>query len=292
MELRLLRPRRWDFLHVKATIDVSATQHTEQKRPMLLIALATSRLQHSALSRNDLCYCPQSLHQGCFSFHRFSCLSVPFAVPPIFVRSTAASMACFFRESLNLRILIELRLRAARRAVIGLPLPVRPSGFLKLEINNNVRTLAPLRVFQGRTLRPFDLQRLRHQRNMSFRSARITIESFGRRCYARNLTEVTGAGPRRLGPEDSKSPPAADGIASFGQCPDPGTGWQPASDSESEPASGTVTELVLALRLSDHDPAGGPTRRAPSDDDHLTMTVTAWASEGASTVSLYHATSM
>ena len=144
VELRLLRPRRWDFLHAKATIDVSATQHTEQKRPMLLTALATSRLQHSALSRNDLCYCPQSLHQGCFSFHRFSCLSVPFAVPPIFVRSTAASMACFFRESLNLRILIELRLRAARRAVIGLPLPVRPSGFLKLEINNNVRTLAPL----------------------------------------------------------------------------------------------------------------------------------------------------
>lgn len=85
-------------------------------------------------------------------------------------------------------------------------------------------------------------------------------------------TEVTGAGPRRLGPGDSKSPPAADGIASFGQCPGPGTDWQPASDSESEPASGTVTELVLALRLSDHDPAGGPTRRAPSDDDHLTMT--------------------
>lgn len=157
MELRLLRPRRWDFLHVKATIDVSATQHTEQKRPMLLTALATSRLQHSALSRNDLCYCPQSLHQGCFSFHRFSCLSVPFAVPPIFVRSTAASMACFFRESLNLRILIELRLRAARRAVIGLPLPVRPSGFLKLEINNNVRTLAPLRVFQGRERLGFGL---------------------------------------------------------------------------------------------------------------------------------------
>jgi len=53
-----------------------------------------------------------------------------------------------------------------------------------------------------------------------------------------------------------------------------------------------ILKLVLALRLSDHDPAGGPTRRAPSDDDHLTMTVTAWASEGASTVSLYHATSM
>ena len=77
-------------------------------------------------------------------------------------------MAGFFRESLNLRILIELRLRAARRAVIGLPLPVRPSGFLKLEINNNVRTLAP---FKGAKLLPiknifFDLQRLRHQRNM------------------------------------------------------------------------------------------------------------------------------
>ena len=66
-------------------------------------------------------------------------------------------------------------------------------------------------------------------------------------------TEVTGAGPRRLGPGDSKSPPAADGIASFGQCPGPGTDWQPASDSESEPASGTVTELELALRLSDSD---------------------------------------
>jgi len=66
-------------------------------------------------------------------------------------------MACFFRESLNLRILIELRLRAARRAVIGLPLPVRPSGFLKLEINNNVRTLAPLRVFQGRERLGFGL---------------------------------------------------------------------------------------------------------------------------------------
>ena len=73
MELHLLRSRRWNFPHDS----IHFTCKTEQKRPMLPPAVAASGL-----------------------LFILSGLCVPFAFRPISVRSTAACMADFIRESL------------------------------------------------------------------------------------------------------------------------------------------------------------------------------------------------